>query len=551
MRTALAVLSAAAAVTAKTGGPRDMQQALQSVETAFRVGGLSRREYGAALARLAGQGANITGLLPTAEGALRRKRRVPEYTDAGLQKRVDQLQRDYAKVLHLPRQGRQKLATQLPSAGGAAVLVGLELDFREGSDTEILFRQESNFIYTTGFDHPGAKAIIGLDPDASASSPLHAAHCWLFVPRGDPVWVGRTETLDDYRNKYDVDDVFWIEDFNKKFEEAAPQKVYSFADAKIWGDTVPPPCAESADHDTYQLRGALATVRAVKTADEIKFLKAVSDIAVQEHQVMIRSIRCGDWESDAESLFRYVGHNYGARFQSYIPIVGSGPRAAALHYNDGDHKIPANSLVLVDAAAEIGAGGRKGGGYTSDVTRTWPCNGKFTDAQRAVYDAVFAAQDACVKLCVPGSSMAAATAESNRQLVAGLIKAGILRDGTVDQMIAARMHSLFMPHGLGHSVGLDVHDPGSISPFKHGMAVTCEPGIYFYPTKLDPAYNNPSQAKFLNKDLIESTFISMGGVRIEDVVLITDDGPDNLSGALARTADEVEALMAEGPPTRN
>eukprot|EP01062_Namystynia_karyoxenos_P023028 TRINITY_DN18860_c0_g1_i1.p2 TRINITY_DN18860_c0_g1~~TRINITY_DN18860_c0_g1_i1.p2 ORF type:complete len:584 (+),score=219.08 TRINITY_DN18860_c0_g1_i1:100-1752(+) len=547
---ALLLLAAAAAVQAAVPGVADLHKAAAALEAAFTTGGLSRRAYAAALARLRQQGGNVTGLPTATEALLRRRSVVPEYTDPTLRRQVYDLQTEYAKVRHMPRQGRQRLAARLPAAAGAAVLAGLELDFREGSDTEILFRQESNFIYLTGFDHPGAKAIIGLDSDAKSSSPLRAGHCWLFVPRGDPVWVGRTETLDDYKAKYDVDDVFWIEDFERKFEEAAPQKVYTFANARVWGGGVPPPCAESADIDNTQLRSALAAARVVKTDDEIAFMRAVTNIAVREHQVMIRSVQCGDWESDAEAIFRYVGHNYGARFQSYIPIAGSGPRAAALHYNDQDHVIPDDSLVLVDAAAEIGAGGRKGGGYTSDVTRTWPCSGKFTEAQRYIYDAVFAAQDACVQLSVPGSSFAAATAEAHRQILKGLLAAGILHSGTVDDFYRAGIQHLFMPHGLGHSVGLDVHDPGNLSPFEHGMTITCEPGIYFYPSKLDPAYTNPTQGKYLNRTLIESTYINMGGVRIEDVVLITRDGPDNLSGALARTSAEIEALMAKGPPPR-
>eukprot|EP00756_Hemistasia_phaeocysticola_P002929 Hpha_TRINITY_DN11966_c0_g1::TRINITY_DN11966_c0_g1_i1::g.20811::m.20811/K14213/PEPD; Xaa-Pro dipeptidase len=520
-----------------------------SLLEALQAGGLTHREYAAALSRLRQHGANVTGLSASAT-ELAKKRRVPEYTESSLMHRINHLQQNYAKSLHMPREGRLRLAAQLPTPQGAAVLKGLDLDFREGSDTEIIFRQESNFIYLTGFDHPGAKVIIGLDADAAEGSALKAGHALLFVPRGDPVWVGRTETLDDYRQKYDVDDVFWIEDFEKEFEKVAPNAVHTFADTKIWGDASPPPCAEQADFRTYQLRAALGAARVVKTDNEIAYTRAVTDIAVKEHEVMIRSIQCGDWESDAEAIFRYVGHNYGARFQSYIPIVGSGSRAAALHYNDQDHRIPDNSFVLVDAAAELGCGGRKGGGYTADVTRTWPCNGKFTTQQRVIYDAVFDAQDSCVKGAVVGASMSDLTAESFRHILKGLIKGGLLVNGTVDEMYAAGIHRLFMPHGLGHSVGLDVHDPGSLQPLAHGMVITCEPGVYFYPSLLDPAYEDPAQSKYLNKELIQSEYVTIGGVRIEDVVLVTSSGPDNLSGALARTADEIEALKAKGPPRR-
>lgn len=519
----------------------------ESLRQALDAGGLTRREYGAALSRLRQRGANVTGLSESA-AELAKKRRVPEYTKKALTQLVNRLQTQYAKTLHMPREGRLRLAAQLPTSQGVAVLKGLDLEFREGSDTEITFRQESNMIYLTGFDHPGAKVIVGLDDQAKKGSSLEAGHALLFVPKGDPVWVGRTETLDDYREKYDVDDVFWIEDFEKEFQRVAPGIVHTFADTDVWGGAAPPPCAEQADFRTYELRSKLAAARVVKTEHEIEYSQAVSDIAVNQHEIMIRTIKCGDWESDAESIFRYVGHNYGARFQSYIPIVGSGPRAAALHYNDQDHRIPEGSLVLVDAAAEIGCGGRKGGGYTADVTRTFPCNGKFTPQQRLVYDTVFDAQDSCVKGAVVGATFSELSKESAKRLLRGLLRGGLLHSGTVDEMYAANIHRLFQPHGLGHSVGLDVHDPGSLSPLAQGMIITCEPGIYFYPSLLDPAYDNPAQSKYLNKELIQNEYITLGGVRIEDVVLVTSEGPENLSGALARTSDEIEALMAEGPP---
>ena len=154
-----------------------------------------------------------------------------------------------------------------------------------------------------------------------------------------------------------------------------------------------------------------------------------------------------------------------------IPIVGGGGNSAALHYNDNDQRIPEGGIVLIDAGAELG-GTRNGGGWTSDITRTWPCSGKFTPAQKAVYDVVFEAEDACLQLCTPGQSMSTATKASNAKLIEGLLRVGILKGGTVAEILAANILRLFMPHGLGHSVGLDVHDPGSLTPFAaHKRAV--------------------------------------------------------------------------------
>ena len=463
----------------------------------------------------------------------------PEYVEERLLSEVDALRDGFAKKDRVPMGCRQSLLAKLSGPGAVAALVGGQQEERDGSDTDVLFRQESNFLYLSGFDHPGAKLLVGLDSSRDPGLDLQPGAAWLFVPHGNAVWDGRDETLEDFEARYDVDGVFWLEDFDKQLEALAPRTVFTLANAPI---QVP----EATEHDTVALRGKLAEARAVKTPGEIALSRAAASITVAEHETVMRKIRCRERESDAESLFRYVGHNYGARFQAYIPIVGAGRNAAALHYTDNDAVIPDGSLVLIDAGAELG-GSRNGGGWTSDVTRTWPCSGTFTAKQRLVYDAVFAAQDACVQLCVPGSSMAAATAASDRKLIEGLLAAGILRDGTVDELVAARMQRIFMPHGLGHSVGLDVHDPGSISPFAPGMVLTCEPGIYFYPTLVEEALRDPARAKYLDAE-VTNTFMGMGGVRIEDTVLVTDGAPENLSGALARTADEVEALMARGAP---
>lgn len=172
----------------------------------------------------------------------------------------------------------------------------------------------------------------------------------------------------------------------------------------------------------------------------------------------------------------FIKHNVPIRKSITVSTRLCSRLHAWTDYNDNDDVIPAGGLVLIDAGAEVG-GTRKGGGWTTDITRTWPCNGKFSTLQRGVYEAVFNAQSAAMALVRPGSSMSACTSASDRALVQGLLDAGLLRGGTVDQLIAAGMHRVFMPHGLGHSVGLDVHDPGGISPFAAGMVVTIEPGM--------------------------------------------------------------------------
>ena len=538
MRTLLQIISAV--VAASLADAASIQDKAAILKEAYKVGALTKRSYSTALSRL-GAGAKGADLNITKTAAVSK---VPEYVDPQLLKEVDQVRSDYAKTLHIPRESRKRVAEQFHSEEvrqAIAILTSLPTQEREGSDTEMEYRQESNFIYASGFDHPGAKLVIGVDPESKV---IPAGHGWLFVHRGDPVWVGRTETLDDYRKKYDVDEVFWYEDFNHQVNDIIePEKVYTFSGANVWGDNAPP-CAETAEHDSTFLRGAMANARVCKTDNEMKVMRLASRIACEEHKAIMKHIKCEMWESDAESLFRFVGHNYGARFQSYLPIVGSGPNSAALHYNDNDNIIPKHSIILVDAAAELGAT-RNGGGYTSDITRTWPCTGRYTHEQKQIYDVVYASQSACIRLSVVGSSLSAATVESDRELVKGLLGIGILRGASVEYLLSIRIHKLFMPHSLGHGVGLDVHDVGSLTPFRHGMVITCEPGIYFYPSKLDPAYVNPKYAPYLNKELIDNYYITLGGIRIEDVIHITENGPENLSGSLPRSSSEIEAFMSQ------
>jgi len=460
---------------------------------------------------------------------------VPEFVDPRLLAEVDAIHDGYAKIIRLPHQCRMRFITYLTQDEAVAVLVGEKLAFRDGTDTELRFRQESNFHYFTGFDHAGARLILGLDPNSDV---IPAGSVWLFVQKGNAVWEGRTETLQDFIDNYDIDDAFWMEDFDSKLQELNVKTVFTFPDVDI---NIP----IGAEHDISTHRNRLSSSRVIKTEAEISAMRAAAEVGVQEHIVVMQNVRCGNYESDAESLFRYVGHNYGMKFQAYIPIIGSAGNSAALHYNDNSQKIPDDSLVLIDAGPEIGSS-RVGGGYGTDITRTWPCSGLFTEAQRQVYDIVQRAQAKCVEMCVPGSSMTEASLRSTEIILQGLLDVRILQGADVDRLRELRMHSIFMPHGLGHSVGIDVHDPGSITPFAPGMVLTCEPGIYFIPSLIEPAYEDPIKGPLLNKELIESTFINMGGFRIEDTVLITEDGPDNLSGGLPRTSTEVEELMKGG-----
>lgn len=227
--------------------------------------------------------------------------------------------------------------------------------------------------------------------------------------------------------------------------------------------------------------------------------------------------------------------------------MGAGRNAAILHYERNAAAVQPSDLVLVDAGAEHDA-------YTADITRTFPAGGTFSPQQRDVYDLVLAMQEHALAALRPGLCWADVQASTRRLMLDGLQQLKLVAgSGSVstDALLDAGVDKLFMPHGLGHHLGLDVHDVSDVGPvpqaLEEGHAVTVEPGIYFMPTLLARARADAKQAACVNWDAVEAC-VGLGGVRIEDNVVVTRDGHVNLTmaaGRLAKRADEVEQAMAE------
>jgi len=234
-----------------------------------------------------------------------------------------------------------------------------------------------------------------------------------------------------------------------------------------------------------------------------------------------------------ENAFLSACYSCGLRFQAYIPIVASGGNSAVLHYNRNDRSFVDGDLMLIDAAPETK-------GYTSDVTRTYPVNGRYTADQKLVYEIVLDAQKAAIEVFVPGATWAFVSAVANQELTRGLLEAGFIQ-GDFDTLYSRRVYGTFMPHGLGHSVGLDVHDVPYSGGAVKGHVYTIEPGIYFIDSLLDDALSG-SNAEYYNADMI-ARFRGFGGVRIEDVIAVTADGNECLSCTTPRETEEIEAIL--------
>jgi Xaa-Pro aminopeptidase len=264
--------------------------------------------------------------------------------------------------------------------------------------------------------------------------------------------------------------------------------------------------------DTSSLENLLNQLREQKTLEELVLLrKAVAMSAIGQVEVM-KAMQPGMSEMEVQGIHEYVYKKYGAEYEGYPSIVGAGNNGCILHYTENDRPKLNNDLVLMDLGAEYH-------GYTADVTRTIPANGKFTPEQKQIYELVYAAQEAGFQQCKVGNDFQAPNVAAQKVLTDGLIKLGIIKKPE-----EARKYTM---HGVSHYLGLDVHDRGSYGPFQHNTVITVEPGIYI-------PEGSPVDKKWWGI-----------GVRIEDDILITNTGWENLSKGAPRTVKDIEATMAQ------
>ncbi len=266
--------------------------------------------------------------------------------------------------------------------------------------------------------------------------------------------------------------------------------------------------------DPVSLAGYMGKLREIKSKEEMKLLtKAVEVSCVGQIEVM-KAMHPKMSETEIQGIHEFVFKKYGSEYEGYPSIVGGGNNGCILHYVDNNKPQVGNELILMDLGAEYH-------GYTADVTRTIPADGTFSEDQRAIYELVYQAQTAGFEQCVVGNAFGAPDEAAREVVNAGLVALGIIEAG-------ARHH--YFPHGTSHYLGLDVHDRGTYSTFKAGTVITVEPGIYI-----------PD-----GSDCDEKWWGI--AVRIEDDILITEDGWTNLSGMAPRSVEEIEAVMALPSP---
>ncbi len=414
---------------------------------------------------------------------------------------------------------------------GAIAVVPAAQEVIRNRDVHYPFRQSSDFAYLTGFPEPEAWAVIA--PGRKDGEYL------LFCRPRDPEreqWEGRRAGTEGAVAHYKADQAFPIAELDTQLPDLIsgrevlyfPVGASSELDARVmgWVRAVRAKArGGAAVPETFvNLGSVLHEQRLRKSAAEIKVMRRAARISAEGHRRLMRVCRPGRGESDLETEFQHHCASQGARYQAYPPIVGGGANACVLHYIENAATLADGDLVLVDAGCELD-------GYASDITRTFPVNGRFSPPQRALYELVLEAQEAAIAKARPGNRWDEPHAAALKVLTKGLKGLGIL-DGKVPKLLKDEAYKPYYMHRTGHWLGMDVHDVGRYKdredwrPLEPGMVLTVEPGLYMPD---DPKVPEPYRGI---------------GIRIEDDVLITEDGNEVLSAAAPKDPDAIEALMA-------
>ncbi|KAJ2784736.1 hypothetical protein H4R18_000951 [Coemansia javaensis] len=440
------------------------------------------------------------------------------------------------------KQHLARTAANLGAAAGVIYLRGGETLVHPDSDTEYDFHQDSNFFYLSGVREPGFAAAYDI---GSGTAILFAPH----VSADEAVWVGAPPSLDELRATYGFDQAHYAHDAAAVLAALRPATVFTLPHHRVdaLADVL-----RAAAHDAERLLPAVHEARVFKDDAEIEIMRRANRISADAHVALMREIRAGASEAAVRGRFVGLVLAAGCSYEAYGSIAAGGRNAAVLHYTKNNQPLAAADLVLVDAGGSLD-------GYASDITRTWPVGPAFTPECRAIYQIVLDMQRAVLAACAPHRQWRDMHLLANRVAAEGLLRLGILR-GDVDQIMDHHVVACFMPHGIGHLIGIDTHDvggypPGAARSDKPGlrylrasremlprMAFTVEPGLYFVDAILADAKSDPALARFIDFDVV-AAYRSVGGVRIEDNIVITESGHDNLTVCPKEIAD-LEAIRA-------
>lgn len=424
---------------------------------------------------------------------------------------------------------RERLMALLPPHSVAIISASSEI-YRNG-DTHYRFRQQSDFYYLTGFNEPDAILVIQTSPYFNTI---------LFNRERDKTseqWTGRRLGQEDAPMTLNIDRAYPIEAFKAELPQLLMGFDHLYFDLN--GDkalqdvvlttlnTVKSKVRQGikAPQAIFSLHELIANLRLFKTEDEIALLQKAADISVKAHQKVMQYTKPGRKEYELEGLFVGEILSQGCRSVAYDCIVGGGENACVLHYTDNNETLNDGDMVLIDAGGEYQ-------NYAADITRTFPVNGRFSKPQRALYEVVLKAQQEAIKAIKPGLLWNEIQNIIVHHLTKGLIDLNILK-GPLESLIEAAAYKAYYMHSSGHWLGLDVHDVGQYKinnewrTLAPGMVLTVEPGLYIP----------------IDDEDVPEVYRGIG-IRIEDDILVTKDGHQNLTAALPVCCDDIEALMS-------
>jgi Xaa-Pro aminopeptidase len=447
----------------------------------------------------------------------------------------------------LYRARRERVLAAMRALGGGVALVPTAPEVLRNRDADYPYRHDSYFYYLTGFTEP--EALLVLDANASDNDPSSILFCRAKNAERE-TWEGFRFGPDGAREAFGIDAAFAIDEIDTRvprFLANRPALHYALAaserfDAQVrgWLDAVRAQgrsgvTAPRAVHDITPL---LDDMRVIKDAHELDTMRRAAKISALAHRRAMAACRPGVREYELEAELLYTFRKHGAQGPAYGSIVAAGANACVLHYPAGNAVAREGDLILIDAACELN-------GYASDITRTFPASGRYTAAQRELYDIVLAAQQAAIDATRAGVNFEAPHDAAVRVLAQGLLDTGIVdrtRFSSVDDVIAERAYARFYMHRTGHWLGMDVHDAGDYRErgapadatqpppwrtLRAGMTLTIEPGLYVRAA-----------------DDVPERYWDIG-IRIEDDAIVTATGCELITRDVPVDADEIEALMRD------
>jgi Xaa-Pro aminopeptidase len=430
-------------------------------------------------------------------------------------------------ISHFARR-RERLAQAM---GGGVAVIPTAPERVRNRDTHFPYRFDSHFYYLTGFAEPEAVLVL-----VAGNAPRSVLFCREKNPERE-IWDGVRYGPQAARERFGFDEAHPISALDEKLAallENQPALFYPVgadpewdARAMRWLNAVRARTrAGIAAPDRVQdVRSLIDDMRLVKDAQELQLMRRAARIAAGAHRRAMQATRPGRAEHEVEAELLYEFRRNGAQFPAYTPIVAGGANACVLHYVSNDAPLRDGDLLLIDAGCELD-------GYASDITRTFPVNGRFSGAQRAVYDIVLAAQAAAMDKVRPGNAWNEPHDAAVRVLVDGMRELGLLK-GSAQEILEKETYKRFYMHRTGHWLGLDVHDAGDYKragrwlSLLPGMTLTVEPGLYIRAADDVPA---------ALRDI---------GIRIEDDVLVTEAGCEVITSEAPKRAADIEALMRD------